>query len=276
MKTAYKILFILFCISIGYSCTKEYGPYEYAPTANFLETSISLSETDAPVEFGLFLYNRTDKSEVSVTISGDSVVETGIQGALYGDDFLISPEPTSINGNKLTWTLTDFNSNDTTVFRVTPIHNPLSIEHKKFSFKIDATDGNLQVGGRSSLQLMINNVDESIEGYELGVSPLFLNFTTGVAAGDISEAKSLTLTARNLTKDVVVIKTANFKFSMSDDPDTAKEVLVIPLTAFVNDQVTFYVFFAPTSSSSGSKSGQLVIQSYGVKDAKVALRGNQI
>lgn len=276
MKNINRNIILLLFLGLVFSCVKEYGPYEYAPTANFLTTNVSLKETDDPFEFDVFLYNRTDKSQVAVTVSGDSVVETGYQGAIYGVDFTISPEPTEIYGSRLVWNLNDFNSTDTTTFRIIPVHNTLSIENKKYQFKIVSTDGNLNVGGQSVLQLAINNVDESIAGYEMTVSPKSLNFTTGVAAGDISEGKMLTLTVQNLTEDIAVIKTSNFKFSMSSDPDTAKEVLVIPLTAVVGGQISFYVFFAPTSSGTGSKSGQLVIRSYGVKNAKVALRGNQI
>ncbi|MDD3078732.1 MAG: hypothetical protein PHH37_06480 [Paludibacter sp.] len=277
MKNTFKYLVLLCCLILNFSCAKEYGPYEYAPTANFMETYISLKETDEAINFKLFMYNRIDKSQISVTISGDSVVETGSEGAVYGTDFTISPEPTEVDSNHLSWTLNELEDLDTVTFVLTPLHNPYSIENRKFLFTIESTEGNLKVGGQSSLKLTLNNVDESIEGYELSVSPKALNFTdTPIASGEVSQPKALTLTAKNLTEEITVVKTTNFKFSLSDDPETAKDILTIPLTSISNNNVTFYVFFAPTSSSSGTKTGQLLIQSYGVKDAKVALRGTQL
>lgn len=269
----YLSIFILGVIAC--SCSKEYGSYEYAPAINLTKTNIALSETDAATAFNVFIYNNAAKySDVRIVVEGEPVVETGSEAAVYGTDFTISPAPV-VADNKLTWELTQFD-NDTVRFLLTPIHNKQSIENHKYQLKIKSVSEGMAMGGQSSLKLAFNNVDQTIEGYELSSSPKSLVFTPSIASGSISEGKALTLTAKNLSKDISVSKTENFKFSLTNNPHESKDILVIPLSSIVNDNVTFYVFFAPKSSSSGSKSGQLLIKSYGVNDAKVALRGTQL
>lgn len=257
------------------ACEKEYGPYDYAPTVNFLETAISLNETSQEKGFQLFIFNRKDKTEANVRLIGQAVEETGFAGAVYGTDFTIQPEPTRVDDHWV-WDLPFSAGSDTINFRLIPLHNKASIENSKFLLNLSSTSENVQVGGQSLLKMTFNNTDEAIEGYELSVSPRSLVFSTPVSQGQISDGMKLSLTVKNLTKDIAVVKTNNFKFSMEDDPETSKEILVIPLSSVVDGEVSFYVFFAPNTSSSGSKSGQLYIQSYGVKDARVALRGTQL
>lgn len=274
MKYIKNYLLIFLLCSIVFACSKDYGPYSYEPSVNITKTSINLSETDESTPFNVFIYNNIGLSNVNVLIEGEPVIETGSEAAVYGTDFTITPAPV-VSDNKLTWELSQFN-NDSVNFVVTPIHNKQSIENHKYQLNIKSISSGLAMGGQSTLKLSFNNIDQTIEGYEMSVSPKSLVFTPAIAQGSVSEGKAVTLTAKNLTKDISISKTDNFRFSLTSNPNDSKEILVIPVSSIVNDNIVFYVFFAPKSSTSGSKSGQLLIKSYGVNDAKVALRGTQL
>lgn len=275
MKTISIISVTLFLLVILTSCEKEYGPYTYVPTANFTETNITLKESDNSQSFSLFLYGSKTPNNTNVTLEGSPLIETGSIGAKYEEDFIITPAPQIIE-NKLTWNLTDFSDESTITFEVTPVHNKKSIEIHKYTMEIRSVSNNISIGNQSLIKFTFNNVDEAIDGYSLGIDKRSLSFTPGLPGGSISDGKPLTLTSTGLTRDIIVTKTENFKFALTNNKEEASDILVIPVSKIQNGNVTFYVFFAPASATTGSKSGQLYIQSYGVKDVRVALRGTQI
>lgn len=275
MKTISINSVTLFLLVILASCEKEYGPYTYVPTANFTETSITLKETDSPQSFNLFLYGSKNQENTNVILEGTPLIETSSVGAIYGEDFIITPVPQIIE-NKLIWNLTDFSTESSINFQVTPVHNKKSIETHKYAMEIISVSDNISMGNQSLIKFTFNNVDEAIEGYSLTADQRSLSFTPGLPAGSISDGKPLTLTSTGLTKDIIVLKTENFKFALTNNKEEASDILIIPVSKIQNGNATFYVFFAPASATTGTKSGQLYIQSYGVKDVRVALRGTQI
>ena len=276
MKATKLILFIL-SVVIFSGCEKQYGPYEYAQSVNFFSTNLTVSEDENSTEIKVFIYtpefNAQKKADnISVMVKGYPVKNTLAEAAQYGVDFTTTPEP-EIQDTLLIWTFSseDFQK-DTALIVLNPIHDYFSIEDKQFNFFIDDANLQLDMGSHSTLTLNIKNVDTAIQGYSLSAAPTAVS-CPNTATGTISTTPAMfTLTSTGLTKDIIVAKTPDFKFSLTDNSADAQDLLVIPLDKLdESGKVNVYVFFAPTAK--GTRTGSLYISSYGVRDARVALRG---
>jgi hypothetical protein len=275
-----KLKYLLGLVVVLIGCTQEYGPFEYAPSINFSYTGINVNENVVePTVFNLFLHQSSfsfgvipDKLDVS--ISGIKIDATGFEKAVYGVDYLLTPIP-EIRDSILVWTFNQNDIKDTVRFELLPIHNKGSIENKRFMIKIDQISEGIAMGGQSSVTIGINNVDASIEGYSLTAAPISL-ICPNTNVGTVSNTSVVfTLTANGLTRDITVARTPHFKFSLTNDSNDAKDMMVIPIELLnESGQIPVYVFFAPAST--GLKTGALFIRSYGARDARVSLRGTGI
>jgi len=276
MKTQ-KIRFCLLVISalfILVSCDKIYGPYQYEPTVNFDTSQISINENGIAVTRKIFVHNNIGLKDGKAYVKINGVAETGFDSAAYNVDYTIEPTPQELNGN-LFWDLSQLS--DTFSFSIHPIQNKKSIEAHKIKMQITSTAGGMAVGGQSILYTTITNIDKSIEGYSVTTSLSILNFsTTPIALGQTSDPQQLDITGVGLTKDVLVQAPVGFKVSYDESKDVLRDAILLS-AAIANNKVKIWVRFAPPlSSTKGSKSGILTIQTYGVEIKKVVLSGKAI
>ena len=281
MKTIIKLIPVIFWGILFFSCEKQYGPYEYAPSVNFFTTNITLNEnSNDAVEIMVFIHTPEFKSQKApdsktIVIKGYPVESTLAEAAKYGVDFTTVPEP-EIQDTLLIWTFSDEAfQQDTARIVLTPVHDEYSIENKQFGFRIDGISPQLVMGSQSALSLTVRNVDAAILGYSLTAAPLLVN-CPNTEVGTVSATSALfSLTSTGLTRDIIVAQTPEFKFSLTDNSADALDLLVIPVDKLdASGKVDVYVFFAP--SARGTRSGALYISSYGVGDARVALRGTGV
>lgn len=267
-------LLIISTLSILVSCDKIYGPYQYEPTVNFDTTQISINENGIAVTRKIFVHNNIGLKDGKAYVKINGVPETGFDSAVYNVDYTIEPAPQELNGN-LFWDLSQLS--DTFSFSIHPIQNKKSIEAHKIKMQITSTAGGMAVGGQSILYTTITNIDKSIEGYSVTTSLSILNFsTTPIALGQTSAPQQLDITGVGLTKDVLVQAPVGFKVSYDESKDVLRDAILLS-AAIANNKVKIWVRFAPPlSSTKGSKSGILTIQTYGVEVKKVVLVGKAI
>jgi trimeric autotransporter adhesin len=210
-----------------------------SPGTNGGEATLDAEKIIITLSNGDFISGQVNTTNITAT--GTAVSEAGV--TIQSVSYLTS---TTVEV-ALAWNGTDFDVDKTLIINV---------------------NGNVYTDGSA---VLTDEIDIIANVENLNASTTSLNYFGNILVGDNSSEQSFTLDGSNLLADVIVTPPTNFEISTTSGSGFDSTPINLSPTSGTLSSTTIYVRFSPTSS--GSKSGNITIESQNAASKNVAVSG---